>query len=307
MTDPTAQPKNDPFMGGLYMSLAMASFIVNDTLVKVVGQTVPTGQLLFVRGIMTIIIIGGIALVWGQARDMKLMFTSPVVMRAVTDLITTLLFITALLNLPLANANSILQAVPFTVIVLAWIFLGERVGWRRMSAVTVGFIGVLLIVKPGFSGFNAYSLFAVGAMFSVAARDILTRRIPTSTPSMVIALSNAMIVTAGGLVYASIEGFGPLDAQQLLLMFASAIMLSSAYIFMVLTVRTADVASTAPFRYTVSLWAVLAGYLVFGDIPDPFAFAGIGLIVMSGVYALRREAKLKKAAALPRMSPRRRW
>lgn len=290
------------------MALAMLAFIANDAIIKHVGQSMPTGQLLVVRGVLVMFIIAAVCRMQGVLHHYPLIATRPVMLRAASDLVTTVLFINALLNLPLANANTVLLATPFVVIVLAIAFLGERVGWRRMSAVSAGFIGVLMIVRPGASDFNLYTLFAVGALFSVSLRDIFTRRIPANVPSMIIALSNAIVVTAGGIVWMLVEGWITLSLQQFGLLAASAVILAAAYSFMVMTVRACDVSATAPMRYTVVIWSILFGYLFFDELPDSTAFAGIALIVISGIYALQREARLRKVNEnITHISKKYRW
>ena len=300
--------QNDVFRGSLYMALAMLAFIANDAIIKHVGQTMPTGQLLLVRGCLVIVIIAVVCKIQGVLGNYTLISSKPVLLRAVSDLVTTVLFINALLNLPLANANTVLLAAPFVVIVLAALFLGETVGWRRMSAVGVGFVGVLLIVRPGAADFNLYTLFAIGALISVSLRDIFTRRIPAHVPSMIIALANALAVTAGAAVWAAFEGWIALGTQRIGWLVASALLLAFAYSFMVLTIRTCDVASTAPMRYTVVVWSILFGFLFFGEVPDATALAGILLIVGSGVYAMLREARLRRRGAnVTHISRKYRW
>lgn len=305
---PAGSGQNDVFRGSLYMALAMLSFIANDAIIKHVGQTMPTGQLLVVRGVLVTIIIGAVCWTQGVLRSYTLIASRPVMLRAASDLVTTILFINALLNLPLANANTVLLAAPFVVIVLATVFLGERVGWRRLSAVSAGFVGVLMIVRPGAADFNLYTLFAVGALFSVSLRDIFTRRIPANVPSMIIALANAVVVTAGGLVWAAFDGWIALSLHQFAMLAASAVILAAAYSFMVLTIRACDVSATAPMRYTVVIWSILFGYVFFDELPGASAFAGIALIVISGTYALAREARLRKRGKnLTHISKKYRW
>ncbi len=300
--------QNNVFRGSLYMALAMAMFIANDAIIKHVGQTMPTGQLLVVRGVLVVVIIGAVCWVQGVLRNYALIVTRPVMLRAAGDLVTTVLFINALLNLPLANANTVLLAAPFMVIVMAILFLGERVGWRRMSAVSVGFIGVLMIVRPGAADFNIYTLFAIGALFSVSLRDIFTRRIPANVPSMIVALANALVIIPAGLIWVAFGGWISLSLSQFAWLTASAVLLAAAYSFMVMTIRACDVSSTAPMRYTVVIWSILFGYVFFGELPDRWALAGIALIVISGIYALGREARLRRSGKnLTRISKKYRW
>jgi S-adenosylmethionine uptake transporter len=173
---------------------------------------------------------------------------------------------------------------------------------RRISAVIAGFLGVLLVVKPASSDFNAYALYALAAMFSVALRDIVTRRIPSDVPAVLVAFSNASAIAAFGAFYAAFEGLEPLEPFEAGVLMACALLLAAAYTFMVLAVRLADVSLTAPFRYTIILWSLLAGFLVFGDVPDPLAFLGIALIAGSGLYTLVRERQLRRRSA--QSSPR---
>lgn len=291
-------PMHDsPLRGGGAMALAMLAFIVNDTMVKLVGSDLPLGELLLVRGLFTIAIISLMAWLTGGSRHIRYMFSRAIGVRALADVATTFLFLIALLNMPIANATAIIQAVPFTIVVLGALFLGERVGIRRISAVIVGFCGVLMVVKPASSDFNVYALHALAAMFTIALRDIVTRRIPAEVPAILIALANALAVTAGGAVYAVFEGVRPLSATQTGVLAACAVSLAVAYTFMVLAVRLADVSITAPFRYTVILWSLLAGFVVFDDVPDTVALLGIALIAGSGLYTLVRERQIKRRSA----------
>ncbi len=303
-----SEQQNDPVRGGIYMALAMLAFAITDTIIKFIGPEMLLGQLLFVRGVFSVLIIGVMCWYTNVLGSVGKLFSRPVAIRAVADLATTYLFVNALLHLPLANANAILQAVPFVVMVLAMVFLGERVGWRRLVAVAIGFAGVMLIVKPGGDSFDVYSLYAVGALITVSIRDLITRRIPFNTPSMIVALANALTISAGGLVYALFEGFQPMSLQQVGFLWGSAMAVAAAYTFTVMTLRTADVASTAPMRYTVIMWTLLAGYLVFGDVPDRIAFVGIALIAASGLYAVNRERQLRNAGrSVTHVNKRYRW
>jgi drug/metabolite transporter (DMT)-like permease len=286
-------PGADALRGGAAMALAMLAFIANDTMIKVVGPGLPLGELLIVRGLFVVVIVAGLAWVTGALKHLGSIFSRAVAIRSLADVATTFLFLTALLNMPIANATAIVQAVPFTIVVLGALFLGERVGIRRIAAVVTGFAGVLLVVKPASSDFNAYALYALAAMFTVALRDIITRRIPATVPASLIALSNALAVTVGGAVYAVFEGWRPLSLVETGVLLACAVSLAVAYTFMVLTVRLADVSTTAPFRYTVIVWSLIAGFVVFGDVPDIAALLGIALIAGSGLYTLVRERQIK--------------
>jgi len=297
-TTPTAaltpSEEGDTLRGGGAMALAMLAFIINDTMIKLVGVGLPLGELLMVRGAFVVAIVAAFAWATGALRHLRLIFSRVVAVRTLADVATTFLFLTALLNMPIANATAINQAVPFAIVVLSAIFLGERVGARRLAAVLAGFCGVLLVVKPASSDFNVYSLFAVASMFTISLRDIVTRRIPAAVPASIVALSNAAAVTLGGGVYSVFNGWRPLGLAETGVLFACALSLAVAYTFMVLAVRLAHISATAPFRYTIIVWSLIAGFAVFGDRPDITALIGIALIAGSGLYTLVRERQLNR-------------
>jgi drug/metabolite transporter (DMT)-like permease len=288
-------PKNLALRAGLFMVLAMASFVINDTLIKLVGQSLPVGEIIMVRGIIAMLLIAYICYRQGVISDLPHMGNRIVVMRACLDLVSTIAFVTALMHMQIANLTAVMQAVPLAVALLSMIFLGERVGWRRMSAIILGFIGVLMIVKPSVSSFNIYESLALLIVFAVAVRDILTKRIPARIPTFVIALANAGFVTAGGALLCLTQGFIMPDARQFILLALAAVFLASGYLFMVATLRLGELSGTAPFRYSIMVFAIISGIAVFGQFPDWIASLGMVLIVATGLYAAHREAKLSRA------------
>jgi len=297
---PTAVPASsddgDTLRGGGAMALAMLAFIINDTMIKLVGTGLPLGELLMVRGAFVVAIVAAFAWATGALHHLPLIFSRAVAARTLADVATTFLYLTALLNMPIANATAINQAVPFVIVVLSALFLGERVGLRRLTAVVAGFCGVMLVVRPASSDFNVYSLFAVASMFTISLRDIVTKRIPAAVPASIVALANAAAVTLGGIVYTAFDGWRPLSPGETGVLMACALSLAVAYTFMVLAVRLAHVSATAPFRYTIIVWSLIAGFAVFGDRPDVTALFGIALIAGSGLYTLVRERQLKASS-----------
>jgi S-adenosylmethionine uptake transporter len=200
------------------------------------------------------------------------------------------------MHMPIANLTSIVQAVPLVVLALAAIWLKEKVGWRRSTAVLVGLVGVIMIVRPTPETFTIYEAFALAIVLALAVRDILTRRIPHQIPSLIIALANALFVTIGGLGLALFEGWREPLPWHYLYIAASAFFLAIGYMLMVTTLRLADLSATAPFRYSIVLISLVSGVVVFGEIPDPLAICGMTLIVASGLYAIHRETRLRNIA-----------
>jgi len=292
-------PETPSLRAALYMVLAMGSFVVNDSCVKVVGRTLPVGEIIGLRGIMSMAIIAGIAAWHGALSQIGHIGSRWVLIRASFDLLGTVAFVTALMHMEIANLTAIMQAVPLAVALLSAILLGERVGIRRSTAIAVGFIGVLFIVRPSPASFTVYDALALIIVFAVALRDLVTKRIPAKIPTLIVALANAGFVTAGGLALGLYNGFVWPEPWQLALLAAAAVFLASGYMFMVATLRLGDLSATAPFRYSILIFAIISGVAVFGEFPDGWATAGMALIVAAGLYAAHREWLLRHSARTP--------
>jgi drug/metabolite transporter (DMT)-like permease len=286
-------PQHTTLRAGLFMVLAMASFVVNDTCVKIVGTSLPVGEIVALRGSLSALLIALICVHQGVLSSVSRIASRHVLSRAMLDLVATLLFITALMHMQIANLTAIMQAVPLAVALLSVMFLGERIGWRRALAIILGFIGVLLIVKPDPAAFTLYDALALTIVFAVAVRDLVTRRIPANIPTPIVALANAAFVTLGGLALGLTQSFVMPQPWQMGYLAVAAVFLAFGYMFMVATLRLGDLSATAPFRYSIMLFAIISGIAVFREFPDGPAVAGMVLIVATGLYAAHREARLK--------------
>lgn len=283
-------------MGALLMIGSMAGFTINDTLVKMVGGEMPLSQILTLRGVVATLLIYLLArrlgsLRWNLAKgDWGL-----VAARCVAELLSTYLFLTALMVTPLANLTAILQGLPLTITLGAALFFGEPVGWRRMSAILVGFCGILLIVRPGVDGFGSGTLYALGAVIAITARDLLTRRMSSEVPSMVVTLLASLTVLVFGLVASTQVTWQPVTVNSLAIVTGAAVFIFVGYLCSVMTMRVGDVAFVSPFRYTGLLWALLLGWLVFGDWPDPLTLLGAAIVVATGLFTLYRERQVSES------------
>lgn len=275
---------------GLFMSVAMASYVINDSITKWIGSSVGVGQFMFVRGIFASALLFCILLFMGRAREVVHALDPRILLRGILDFVATAFFIFALLYLPIGDLNAIMQASPLVGAALAWILLGERFGWRRFVAIIAGFAGVLLIVRPGAGAFDIHILAALASLLCSAFRDVVTRRIAAHVSSQAVALANAAVVGLGGLVLALFEGFAPMAPSTIGAIGIGSMFLVTGYFFFVLAIRTGDIVTTAPFRYTVIIWALASGYFVFGEVPDALAFVGIALIVGAGIFMIYRSA-----------------
>jgi len=286
MTIPVADRPASDRRGGMLMSLSMFCFILNDTVTKLLSTKVGIGEFVFLRGLFATAMILGLVALTGHFRRLHLALDRVVVVRALFDLLATGLFIAALFHMPLPNVTAVMQAVPITATLMTMIVFKERVEAWQLVAIVVGLLGVLLIIKPGTSGFNPAVVLAATAMVAVAIRDLVTRRIGPQIPSAVVTLTTAFLVMLGGALWSAVEGLAPMAPQTAATLALAAAFLIAGQLLMVQAVRVAGIAATTPFRYTNVVWALVLGWAIFGFIPDSLAFIGIVLIAGSGLYTI---------------------
>lgn len=274
----------------------MAFFAGNDAVVKLVARAAPLGEVLFVRGLMTCLFVGTLLVAFGHATHLR-SATHPLVLgRSGLEALAALLFTSALIRMPIAELSTIVLASPLIITALAVLLYREEVGWRRWSAITVGFIGALCVVKPTPAAFNVWAMVGLGCAFASAGRDLMTRRLPIGIPFTVVSMMAAVSVTLVGLLLSPWETWRALSPAEFGLLALGAMFLSGGTMLLVLAFRDVDISAVAPFRYTLLIWAGLAGYFLFGEWPDQWAAVGAALIVSSGIYALHREAVRARAA-----------
>lgn len=279
--------------GALFMSISMAGYTLNDALIKFVLGNMNLGQVLLVRGGFATLLI--VALAWhGRALTMPREILHPMVaLRVAGEVGGTICFVIALAHMPLGNISAILQALPLAVTMGAALFLAEPVGWRRWMAILVGFVGVLIVVRPGFEGFTIFSLLALATVLFAAIRDIATRRIPDHVPSLLISTATTVAVTmVGAALMFPLGGWTPMAGTDTALLAGAAVLLLFGYHFIITAMRVGDISFVAPFRYTALLWAMLAGFLMFAEVPDLPMILGAAIIVASGLYTLYRERQV---------------
>jgi drug/metabolite transporter (DMT)-like permease len=284
--------------GSLLMAVAMAGFTMNDTITKAVSSEMNFGQVMLVRGLFAIALIA--ALAWHQraVRPLRTLMVKPVALRVAGEVGGTVSFLAAIVHLPLANTAAIFQALPLAITLGAALIFGEPVGWRRWLAIIAGFIGVLIIVRPGVEGFNQFSLLALVSVIFCAVRDLATKRIPAPIPSLFITLlTTVTVTTAGAAILVPLGGWTPPSGRALGLLALAAVLLLIGYQCVIMALRSGDISAVAPFRYSALLWAMLLGYLVFGDVPDAMMVTGASIIVLSGLYAFYRERQRARPVA----------
>jgi drug/metabolite transporter (DMT)-like permease len=272
-----------------FMLLAMTAFVFNDMSAKLASEELPTGQIILVRGLIATPLIILIAWWQGAFRHPALLFHKTVWLRTLGEVLATAMYLTALFNMPIANATAILQTVPLATTAAAALILREKVGIRRWLAITLGFAGVLLIVRPGSDGFTIWSLLALGAVGALLLRDLSSRVLPPAIPALgITALSTVAITLLGGVM--SLSGdWQPISLQSYLYLCAAAVLLLSAHYFILYAMRHGELSVVAPFRYAIMLWAIVIQIVVFGLWPDLPTLAGSAILVATGLYTLYRE------------------
>ena len=289
-------PVSENVKASLYMMLSMLGFVLNDLLIKSLHGSLPTPQIMWVRGLMLTFLI--FLIVWqrGLLSRWKEAFTARITLRGAMEGGATLCFLTALPLLPFANLSAILQSLPLAVTLGAALFLGEPVGWRRWLAIIVGFIGVLIIIRPGYDGFDFASLLVLLSVVFAAARDLITRGLPSKLPSLLVSGFSALFIGVMGMVITLyLDSWVPMSFHQIMVLILAAFFLFFGYQFIILAMRTGEVGYVVPYRYTSLLWAIVFGYVFFDEVPDALTFLGSAIVVAMGLYALYREMRVKSA------------
>ena len=286
--------------GILAMLIGGALFVVNDALVKLATETLPIGQLLVVRGFFAILCMVCIIFAMGYTKHIRSAARPVVLLRASLEFVVSLLYVTAISHLPISDLTSIMQATPIIMTVLCAVLRIEIVSWQRWAAVLVGFVGVLLITQPGGSSFSIFTLAALGSATFVALRDLVTPRIGADIPPPVDSLTTTIFAAGGGFLLGLSETWVTLQVTEYVYLAGAAIIVSAANVLMVIAYRNADISLLSPLRYTVVVWAAIAGLIVFGELPGLIAAIGTLMIVVSGLYTGYQErARNRKAQHIP--------
>ena len=275
--------------GALLLLASTAAFSANDACLKALGASQPIFHGILWRGLVVTAVLLTVAH-WRGAwrplpggRDTRLLLFI-----ALAEVVTLFAFLHALLRLPLAHVIAIQQTLPVMQFAVAVTFLREPfVGWR-LGGVALAFGGVLLIVRPTAADFNPVSLVACLSVLSMTARDLLARRLSPGMPNLLPASAAALGVTLAAGVASLAEPAVVPTARSLSLLGGSAICLIGGSVLGLAAVRLSELGFVAPFRYTALPFALVAGFMVFGERPDSIALAGSALVITGGLITLRR-------------------
>ncbi len=284
------------------MVVSMIGFTTNDAITKFCSESMNMAQVMLVRGIFATFLVATLAWHRGALASPRLMLQPFVLLRVAGEVGGTVTFLIALAHLPIGNVSAILQSLSLAVTMGAALVFGEKVGWRRWLAIAAGFAGVLIVVRPGFSGFDVYSLIALACVGFCAVRDLATKRIPAEVPTLLVSTAtSAAMVVVGALVLKPMGGWTPMTPASTGLLALAAILVVIGYQFIIQAMRTGEISFIAPFRYTSLIWSMFLGLVVFSERPDTPMLVGSAIIVCSGLYALYRE----RLSARPRAAPKR--
>jgi len=287
--------------GALLMVFAMFCFAVEDGLIKVLSNTMPVGQ------IIAVICAGGLVyfittfLVRGTPLWQPEYLDRKVLLRTFCDVAGTVCFVTSLSLVALTTVSAVIQATPLVVALGAALFLGQSIGWRRWIAILIGFAGVLIIVRPGMSGFEPATLLAVAGMFGLACRDLFTRGLNVSLSGAQLAAHTFAGLVPAGILLCLVQGqsFVMPDTFEAVLLCCTIVIGVIAYLAIVAATRIGNAGIISSFRYSRMVFAMIIGFIAFREIPDAYTLLGVGIIIATGMFTLLREAQLRRASTLP--------
>jgi drug/metabolite transporter (DMT)-like permease len=275
--------------GSLWMVAAMAGFAVEDMFLKSVTAHIPLGQALLIFGLTGAAFFALRAKRAGETLLHPALLSRPLLLRSSFEVAGRLFYSLAIALTPLSTASAILQATPLVVVAGAALLFGETVGWRRWTAIIVGFAGVLLILRPGAEGFTLLSLVTVAGMLGFAGRDLATRAAPPALSNRQLGVIGMAMLALAGAIILSVTGGARLPDPTALALLAGVIVFGIfGYNALTIAMRTGEVSVVTPFRYTRLVFAMILGILVFHERPDALTLAGSALIVASGLYTLSR-------------------
>ena len=282
--------------GILFMILAMAGFAFEDLFIKLLSTYFPISEVIIILGFTGTFIFFIIALLQNAPIIHKDLLNKHVIIRTICELLGAVFFVTAIALTPLSSATAILQIAPLLVTIGAVIFFKEKVGWRRWTAVFIGFIGVLLIVRPGFEGFMPASIFAILGSVFLAARDLATRAMQVKLPSVTIALYAFIAFGISGILIIPFNSPMVLPTSNQIIYFIGASAFGViAYYSLVISSRIGEMSVISPFRYSRIVFAMLLAIIILEENPDSLTIIGASIVVASGLYTFVRETVLKKS------------
>jgi drug/metabolite transporter (DMT)-like permease len=272
------------------MSASVVVFIFNDALIKLAAETMPPLQAIGLRGVFATLWCGFALLLRGEWSQVHRIRHPVVALRGMLEALAAISYLVALAYIPFAIATAVNLSTPLFLAALAVLLLKETVGWRRWSAIAVGFAGVLMVIQPRAGDVGIWTWLVVFSSLIGALRDVIARWVPATVPTLVVSMSSAVTLAVVGLAWATVDGWQPMTHRGIALVLGSSLLLACGYQLLMIALRSgAAFAVLGAFRYASVLWAIAIGYVLWGDVPNPLAMAGIAVVVGAGLYVLHRE------------------
>jgi drug/metabolite transporter (DMT)-like permease len=274
----------------------MLAFTLEDFTLKKATEFIPLSQLLIICGILGSLFFISCSRYAKEPIFYKDSFNKTLIIRSIFEIMGRIFYALAIAFMPITNAASILQATPLVVVLGAVIFLNEKVGWRRWTAILTGFIGVLMIIQPGTNGFTIFSIFAVLGMIGFAGRDLATRMSPVGMSNYQLGSFGFYMVIIAGIILSGFNYFfspektiwETISFDAWIFVITNAAAGVSAYFCLTIAMRVGDVSFVTPFRYVRVLFAMFFGVVILGEQPNAFVIIGSVIVVLSGIYIIIR-------------------
>ena len=272
------------------MIIAMGCLTLTDLLIKIASQTLPTGQVMIFYGVGSLLIFWCLLKTKGEPIRLSPLRNSAVILRNIGDLIAINCMFLALVFVPLSTIGAVIQTVPILVTAAAAMFLGEKVGLRRASAIFTGFLGTLLIIQPGAANFDAMAIIALLAAFGMAMRDTATKLVSENLSTPLLSFYSCFLFIFSGIILLAIKGGASVpDLGSVFMVSATIVAGSLGFFFMTEAIRLGDVSIVSPFRYSRLLFSMAAGILILDEQVNAMMLFGSVLTISSGLYIWRRE------------------
>jgi drug/metabolite transporter (DMT)-like permease len=282
----------DNLRGSLFMVLAMAGFAFEDAFLKAASQHLPLGIVVTVMGALGMAMFAALAMARSDRPIPAILASRVMLWRSASEIIGRLFYALALALTPLSQTSAILQATPLVVVLGAsWLF-GEKIGLQRWLLIIAGFLGVLIIIRPGLEGFSALSLLAVAGLLGFAGRDLATRAAAPALTNAQLGVAGFLVLMLSGLIILLVvQPAISLNALGLGMTAGAAVFGVLAYAALTQAMRTGEVGVVTPFRYARLLFALVLGFVVFGERPDALTLLGSAVIVACGVVILSQSRR----------------
>lgn len=288
----------------LAMVMSMGMLVASDSCVKLALADAPLFQLMLIRGLVSIVIMLGLLLAMGQAGQLPRMFNRWLMARGLLESVANVSFTLALAYVAIADLTAIAQICPLLVLLGAWVFRGESLSPLRIVLILLGIAGALMVAQPGTGAVSLYASLAFLTAIAAAIRDLLTPRVPRDMPPLIATFTViALLAATGGIGTLAFEDQVMPNARVMLLMALAAVLSVAGHLLLYIAYRTGEARTVAPFMYSLTIWAVLSGLILFGDIPNTLATAGMALVALAGLAIIWLDGRQRRADAAGQSLP----